>query len=594
MTQVFLSTTGTPPTVTINDIGGISFAHPIVNLPLLLPNGFLKESDLIDSADIITAITNGEITLIDDAGNTITNTDDLVSSATAAQNSAVFEWKFLPATDNSDPGVGNFKLNMATQSNATVMFINSTASNGADFDLLFETVRSGDKLYIQETQDPSRYIVIEFTSIPADLDGWWVSAIAVNNAGSPIRPDKVCTLTFTLSLALGAKNSLQLNLNEYQLVNDSLAPGNNQYYGTNENGTKGFFDLAELDDMPAVKARRTTQLNPIPTGALTSLTFDVTDIENAPDIIEHNNIDTEFLDIKESGLYLIFWALSADDEVDADVADAFGNTVPGSFYSVGDKTDATQIFAGSAKAVIGMLMAGDQITLRVQAVTGAEFILADATFMAVRLRGTKGDKGDQGDPGVGTITIAEQGSDVASGIDRINILSPFFFWSILGGSTSADLNFNNNFAVAEYRNTNTSNNLNNSTATTFNTVVPIIGTQIRLDPDFFASGSNGLGCNFDGWVKAEANIHITSGGQRNAIQIRFKLNGTVVGPVGSTGYMRNATGHAESSLHISCYIPVSNGDIISLHSRRESTNATSTFMDLAGTSNMILTRTPEV
>lgn len=42
---------------------------------------------------------------------------------------------------------------------------------------------------------------------------------------------------------LTAKNSITIDLNEYQLVNDELAPGNWYYYGTNDSGTKGYFTL---------------------------------------------------------------------------------------------------------------------------------------------------------------------------------------------------------------------------------------------------------------------------------------------------------------------------------------------------------------
>lgn len=39
------------------------------------------------------------------------------------------------------------------------------------------------------------------------------------------------------------KNSITIDSNQYQLVNDILAPGNFYYYGTNNIGTKGFFTL---------------------------------------------------------------------------------------------------------------------------------------------------------------------------------------------------------------------------------------------------------------------------------------------------------------------------------------------------------------
>ncbi len=41
------------------------------------------------------------------------------------------------------------------------------------------------------------------------------------------------------------KNSIELDLGALQLTGDSATPGNSKYYGTNDTGTKGFFDLPE-------------------------------------------------------------------------------------------------------------------------------------------------------------------------------------------------------------------------------------------------------------------------------------------------------------------------------------------------------------
>ena len=43
-----------------------------------------------------------------------------------------------------------------------------------------------------------------------------------------------------------ASQSVLLTGQDFTLVNDSLAPGNNQYYGTNDLGTKGYFSLATI------------------------------------------------------------------------------------------------------------------------------------------------------------------------------------------------------------------------------------------------------------------------------------------------------------------------------------------------------------
>jgi hypothetical protein len=99
--------------------------------------------------------------------------------------------------------------------------------------------------------------------------------------------------------------------------------------------------------------------------------------------------------------------------------------------------------------------------------------------------------------------------------------------------------------------------------------VPVAGTD-------FTVTSSSITCNFDGLVKAEANVFVaipsTLNVQRPAPQIRFILNGTETGPVGASSYIRDATGHESSSVHVHSYIQVTVGDVITIGARKGSTN----------------------
>lgn len=99
--------------------------------------------------------------------------------------------------------------------------------------------------------------------------------------------------------------------------------------------------------------------------------------------------------------------------------------------------------------------------------------------------------------------------------------------------------------------------------------VPVAGTD-------FTVTSSSITCNFDGLVKAEANVFVaipaTLNVQRPAPQIRFILNGTETGPVGASSYIRDSTGHESSSVHVHSYIQVAAGDVITIGARKGSTN----------------------
>jgi hypothetical protein len=155
--------------------------------------------------------------------------------------------------------------------------------------------------------------------------------------------------------------------------------------------------------------------------------------------------------------------------------------------------------------------------------------------------------------------------------------------AIGGGGTTFTLD------VVQTSNTDTTTNLNLSTATTFPTEVPITGTTEIAGTNYTIVG-NGIQCNFDGLVKISANVHLFSTDPRAAIQLRARLNGTAFGPVGSSGYIRDATGHQESSLHLCVWTQVTSGQIISLGTRRESTQAGSVTMALSGSSNLMVER----
>ncbi len=71
--QLFLSTSGTQPTVTIIDLGAITFVHATNNFELLKPNGIFTKEEIEESADLQAEITAGTIIITDPQGSIITD-----------------------------------------------------------------------------------------------------------------------------------------------------------------------------------------------------------------------------------------------------------------------------------------------------------------------------------------------------------------------------------------------------------------------------------------------------------------------------------------------------------------------------------------
>ena len=71
-------------------------------------------------------------------------------------------------------------------------------------------------------------------------------------------------------------------------------------------------------------------------------------------------------------------------------------------------------------------------------------------------------------------------------------------------------------------------------------------------------------------------IRGTSTGQRVAVELSYEVNGTVdaANPIGSTGYIRAASGHNVASNHLETIVELSAGDLVRLVGRRDATAGT--------------------
>ena len=81
-----ITTTGTPTTVVINDLGKRTFMHPIVSFDL--ENEYSIE-ELINSNDLQSAITSSEITVVDESGNSVTELIQLLDMQSSYNKSIV-------------------------------------------------------------------------------------------------------------------------------------------------------------------------------------------------------------------------------------------------------------------------------------------------------------------------------------------------------------------------------------------------------------------------------------------------------------------------------------------------------------------------
>jgi hypothetical protein len=151
-------------------------------------------------------------------------------------------------------------------------------------------------------------------------------------------------------------------------------------------------------ELPALQIRRTTDIDEIPLSWM-DITFDTTDLETYPDKIEHNNTNTDRVEIKEDGTYFITYSYEIDDEAYTRIRINDSQTLIGSERHMGDVTQEGDLVAAAHQSCIASLSSGDFLTLQTYSTTTYEHLYSDIVLTVHKLEGIKGDKGDTGDTG---------------------------------------------------------------------------------------------------------------------------------------------------------------------------------------------------
>lgn len=179
-------------------------------------------------------------------------------------------------------------------------------------------------------------------------------------------------------------------------------------------------------DSAMVQARRTTAYT-LTTGYV-DLTFDATDEETDDTILEHNDTNTERIDIKEDGTYLILYDIGVDAPSAAwTAADAQAQLEKnGSAVLSGSWSRATTFNDDSidgdplirchlGSSVVETLSSGDYVTLQLKYVGDVTDTEVDGTLKIIKLAGAgaQGEQGEPGAPGSGSsIIVKDEGVDV--------------------------------------------------------------------------------------------------------------------------------------------------------------------------------------
>lgn len=128
-----------------------------------------------------------------------------------------------------------------------------------------------------------------------------------------------------------------------------------------------------------------------------------------------------------------------------------------------------------------------------------------------------------------------------------------------------------------------------------NTSAPLFGNEDYKDDgtNLYEVSGNTLIVKESGRYDIRANLSlvaINSSGnteQRTSTNARIAINGTAIGAIGATGYIRYASGHEQSSLHVNEILQLNANDIITIVTYREANSGVVHFSGYGESSFMI-------
>jgi len=110
--------------------------------------------------------------------------------------------------------------------------------------------------------------------------------------------------------------------------------------------------------------------------------------------------------------------------------------------------------------------------------------------------------------------------------------------------------------------------INDSTTFTSKNIFPVTAS-LSVNIGGYTSAASGITVPENGYYLIFTSIRQDSNVQRSSVQVAFTINGTTQSEIGSSGYIRSASDHNESSVHLSTIYNLTAGDEIGLAFRRD-------------------------
>lgn len=161
-----------------------------------------------------------------------------------------FSWNFNTSVSAADPGSKKYSFNNATPASVTEIYVNDTNNDNHDMSTIIAALQVGDKLYIQQEDDSTKFLLATVSTIPTDNTGWFTIPVTIDGSGTLPGNNKGTVFIITYTSVGGATqvvqtSRIQLSQSEVQSLNTTTidaiaAPGAGKYIKIL--GCSGFHD----------------------------------------------------------------------------------------------------------------------------------------------------------------------------------------------------------------------------------------------------------------------------------------------------------------------------------------------------------------
>lgn len=288
-------------------------------------------------------------------------------------------------------------------------------------------------------------------------------------------------------------------------------------------------------DLPTVQVRHSGTL--AITTSWADIDFDTTDVENDTSVLEHDNTNTDRINIGETGLYMITFMVSANADAGEETMDfrvRVNDTtvIPGSERQISEDDE----ISAAGNVFVVSLTSGDFISYQVLASGTGNTLIPESTYTVTRLQGAKGDPGSTGSGS--NVTVQDDGVDIPNTPHSTLNFSTGLTAVDSGGGVATITGFSPN--IAQYR--QTGNLTINTSATTV-----VLNANDFEDSNYTRSGEN-ITIDVAGIYRIAYNVYFDTGATaRRTVDAWVENNTVEVVPSRSSSYARNWVDDTNSS-----------------------------------------------